>query len=71
MTNPDDHDSGLARSRRLLLGGVGVLGVGVALAIAGVVFPALFVPGTWVIGLGLLVLVGAGVLGIIEARDDS
>lgn len=71
MTNPERRGYGLPLSRRLLLGGVAILGVGMAAAVAGVAIPALFVPGTWIIGLGLLLLVGAGVLGIVEARDDA
>jgi hypothetical protein len=54
--------------RRLLLAGVGVLGAGVALAIAGVIGGPLFLPGTWVIAAGMLVLAAAGIASIAEAR---
>jgi hypothetical protein len=60
-----------ARARLLLAAGVGVTGAGVVLAIAGVVAGPLFLPGTWVILLGTLVLAAAGVTGILEARGDA
>jgi len=62
--------SGTARTRTLLLAGIGVAGAGVVLAIAGVIAGPLFLPGTWIILAGALVLAGAGITGIVEARGD-
>ncbi|MGD8276390.1 MAG: hypothetical protein PVH00_00125 [Gemmatimonadota bacterium] len=60
-----------ALARLLLPGGVGVTGAGVVLAIAGVVAGPLFLPGTWFILLGILLLAAAGVTGIAEARGGA
>jgi hypothetical protein len=64
------------RARRPLLGrllpaGVGVAGAGVVLAIAGVIAGPLFVPGTWIILVGMLALAAAGLLGATETRGDA
>ncbi len=56
--------------RLLLPAGVGIAGAGVVLAIAGVIAAPLFVPGTWIILAGALVLAAAGVFGVTEARGD-
>jgi hypothetical protein len=53
------------------LGGVTILVVGQVLAIAGILVPALFLPGVYVIGLGLLVLAVCGVLAAFADRKPE
>jgi hypothetical protein len=48
----------------LVLAGVAGIGIGMALVIAGMVMPPLFRPGTFIIGLGMLVSAAAGVLAV-------
>lgn len=74
MTTPAAESAGgthRALVRLLLPAGVGIAGAGVALAIAGVIAAPLFVPGTWIILAGVLVLAAAGVTGVTEARGDA
>jgi hypothetical protein len=49
--------------------GVGLVGLGTALAIAGILVPNLFRPGTIVIGAGMLVLGVGGAL--LAVRRDA
>ena len=51
---------------RTVLGGVALLGVGMALVTGGVRVGALFLPGVIVLGLGFLLLCIAGLLASVE-----
>jgi hypothetical protein len=53
------------------LGGVTILVLGQVLVIAGILVPALFLPGVYVIGLGLLVLAVCGVVAAFADRDAN
>lgn len=53
------------------LGGVTILVVGQVLAIAGILMPALFLPGVYVIGLGLLVLAVCGLVAAFADREPE
>ncbi len=53
------------RAGHLLAAGVALLALGMALAFLGIVTPPLFLPGTWLILLGLLAGAAAGVLALL------
>jgi hypothetical protein len=43
-----------------------MLGIGMVLVVAGVVVAGLFMPGTWILVLGFVVLAAAGVLRVAQ-----
>jgi hypothetical protein len=56
---------------RLLLAGVALLGVGMVLVVSGVRVGPLFIPGVVVLGLGFLLLAGAGIIASLPERADD
>lgn len=62
----------MSRPQRLLLaGGLAALVAGQAAVAAAFPVPGLFMPGVWLIGLGLLVCAAAGVLGMAAPADGA
>jgi hypothetical protein len=59
------------RATLLAYAGVALLVMGMVLAIAGILTPPLFLPGTWIILLGILTCVAAAILGAVAARADA
>lgn len=57
--------------RALPLLAVAGLGAGMALVAAGVRAGALFLPGVFLIGAGLLLAAAAGILSVIREADDA
>lgn len=62
----------MSRAQRiLLLGGLAALVVGQAAVAAAFPVPGLFMPGVWLVGLGLLACAAAGMLGIAQPDDGA
>lgn len=55
----------------LPVAGLALLGLGMILVVAGVVKGALFVPGTWLILLGLLAFAAAGIVRLLRTRGET
>lgn len=56
--------------RYALLAGAGLATVGMAVTLAGIMLGPLFLPGVYLIGLGLLVLAVTGVVGAATAPEE-
>jgi hypothetical protein len=60
----------MSRAQRLLLlGGLAALAAGQAAVAAAFPIPGLFMPGVWLVGLGLLACAAAGVLGVAQPTE--
>lgn len=59
------------RLRYALLVGTTISTIGMAVTLAGILMGPLFLPGVYLIGLGLLVLAVAGIAGAATAPDDA
>lgn len=69
-----DAGDGAARSaagRFVLLAGIGLIGFGMVFVIAGIVVPALFRPGTFAIGFGMLACGASGLLSVASGRKPG
>lgn len=55
----------------LAFAGIAALGLGMVLVVAGVIVPGLFMPGTYILVLGFLVLAAAGVLRSIRGATPD
>jgi hypothetical protein len=54
-----------------LLAGIGLIGFGMVFVIAGIVVPALFRPGTFAIGFGMLACGASGLLSVASGRKPG
>lgn len=52
-------------------GAAALLALGMAMAFLGILLPPLFLPGTWIILLGLLGFATAGVLAVVRPRASD
>jgi hypothetical protein len=52
----------------VILSGVGIIGLGMALVIAGILAPPLFRPGTFAIGIGMLLAAAGGALRVASPK---
>lgn len=55
----------------LLAAAVVCIALGMVIAFSGILMPGLFIPGTWIILLGLLGCAAAGVLALVPAQHQK
>ena len=55
----------------MILSGVGIIGLGMALVIAGILAPPLFRPGTFAIGIGMLLAAAGGALRVASPKRPA
>lgn len=59
------------RAGIVLLAGVAVMAIGMIVAFVGILVSALFLPGTWLILIGLLACAASGFVAIAARREAS